>query len=72
MYLIFDIGGSSTKIGIIDKKEKIIEKYSIKRKDTLEDFLEMLENETNKAIQNYNIQGIGISSPGTEIGRAHV
>lgn len=65
MYLIFDIGGSSTKIGIIDKKEKIIEKYSIKRKDTLEDFLEMLENETNKAIQKYNIQGIGISSPGT-------
>ncbi|MFM1524579.1 MULTISPECIES: ROK family protein [Helcococcus] len=64
MYLIFDIGGSSTKIGIIKDKE-IIKKCSIDRINTLEEFLLMLEEQVQKNIYSYNIKGIGFSSPGT-------
>lgn len=64
MYLIFDIGGSSTKVGLI-KDKKIEYKYTIDRKETLEDFLNTLEEEVASAIEKYNILGVGFSSPGT-------
>lgn len=65
MYLIFDIGGSATKVAIIDDKGKIIEKTSIKAKLNLKDFLITLEKTTLIAIEKFDIKGIGISSPGT-------
>ena len=64
MYLIFDVGGTSTKIGII-KNGDIIEKYTIERKENLREFLSFLESEIEKNIKLHNIKGIGISSPGT-------
>lgn len=65
MFLIFDIGGSSTKVAIIDRKLNIINQYKIAKKDSLEEFISMLDQETEKAINEYSIQGIGISSPGS-------
>lgn len=65
MFLIFDIGGSSTKIAIIDENFKMIDKYKKPKKDSLEEFLLMLEEETEKNIRKYSIKGIGISSPGS-------
>ncbi|MDO4604552.1 MAG: ROK family protein [Helcococcus sp.] len=65
MYLIFDIGGSATKVAIINEYEKIIEKASIKAKSNLKDFLISLEKTTQIAIEKFDIKGIGISSPGT-------
>lgn len=65
MYLIFDIGGTSTKIGVVNRSSKIIKKYKIPKKNTLQEFLEMLEQEINYSIENYKIQGVGISCPGT-------
>lgn len=64
MYLIFDIGGTSTKVGIIDN-DKIIEKFSEPRKESLEDFVNFLNNEILRCKNEYNIKGIGFSSPGT-------
>ncbi|MDO4779155.1 MAG: ROK family protein [Tissierellia bacterium] len=65
MYLIFDIGGTSTKIGVVNRDSKIIKKYKIPKKNTLQEFLEMLEQEINYSIETYKIQGVGISCPGT-------
>lgn len=65
MYLLFDIGGSATKVAIINEDEKIIKKTSIKSKSNLKDFLISLEKTTQKAIEKFDIKGIGISSPGT-------
>lgn len=65
MYLSFDIGGSSTKVGIIDEKENLIEKYSIKAKSNLDDFIKMLEEEVEKNIKKHKVRGIGFSSPGS-------
>lgn len=65
MYLAFDIGGSSTKVGIIDNNEKIIEKYSIRAKSNLEEFIKMLEEEVEKNFNKYGIKGVGFSSPGS-------
>lgn len=65
MYLLFDIGGSSTKLAIIDDNENLIDKKRIKAKENLEEFLTFLEETTTKAIEEYDIKGIGISSPGT-------
>lgn len=64
MYLIFDIGGTSTKVGIIDN-EKIIEKYSEPRKENLEDFIKFLDDEILRCKEKYNLKGVGFSSPGT-------
>ena len=60
MYLIFDVGGTSTKIGII-KNGDIIEKYTIERKENLREFLSFLESEIEKNIKLHNIKGIGLS-----------
>lgn len=64
MYLIFDIGGTSTKIGLLED-DKIIQKYSEARKDTLEEFIIFLEKEIEENIKKFNIKGVGFSSPGT-------
>ncbi|MDO5026248.1 MAG: ROK family protein [Tissierellia bacterium] len=65
MYLIFDIGGSSTKIAIINDKLEIINKYNIMKKDSLQEFVCMLEEQSQRAIDEHSIRGIGISSPGS-------
>lgn len=64
MHLIFDIGGSSTKIGIIHDK-KIIYRSTHEKKENLQDFLKFLESEVSWAISRHKIQGVGFSSPGT-------
>lgn len=64
MYLIFDIGGTSTKIGIIEN-DKIIKKYSVDRKETLDCFIKFLEDTVESTKKEYDIKGIGFSSPGT-------
>lgn len=65
MYLIFDIGGSSTKIALVDDTGTIVKKASEKAKSSLREFIDMLDEKVEAAILNYDIHGIGISSPGT-------
>lgn len=64
MYLIFDIGGSSTKTAIIDDEGKIVVKGKITAQKTMKDFLIKLQEKVDESINKYGIKGIGISSPG--------
>ena len=64
MYLVFDIGGSSTKYALIEN-DKIIEKYSEKSKPSMDEFICFLDQTIEKFVENYDIEGIGFSSPGT-------
>lgn len=64
MYLVFDIGGSSTKYALIEN-EKIIMKDSKKSLPTMKEFLKFLEETTEYFLKDYDIEAIGFSSPGT-------
>lgn len=64
MYLVFDIGGSSTKYAIIEN-DKIIEKSSKAQVKTMDEFIDFLEEIVIFYQGKYDIKGIGLSSPGT-------
>lgn len=64
MYLVFDIGGSSTKYCLIDN-DKIIKKYSAKSLASMDEFLAFLKATIDEFVKDYDIEGIGFSSPGT-------
>ena len=64
MYLVFDIGGSSTKYALIEN-EKIIMKDSEKSLPTMKEFLKFLEETIESFLKDYDIEAIGFSSPGT-------
>ena len=54
MYLVFDIGGSSTKYALIEN-EKIIMKDSDKSLPTMKEFIEFLEDTTESFLKDYDI-----------------
>ena len=64
MYLVFDIGGSSTKYALIEN-EKIIKKASAKSLPTMDEFIKFLEDTVQSFVAEYDIEVIGFSSPGT-------
>lgn len=64
MYLVFDIGGSSTKYALIEN-EKIIKKASAKSLPTMDEFIKFLEDTVQSFVAEYDIEAIGFSSPGT-------
>lgn len=64
MYLIFDIGGSSTKVGIFDKSGNIIYKSKSKSKTSYEDFLLDMKKWIDFSKQKGKLEKISISSPG--------
>lgn len=64
MYLVFDIGGSSTKYALIEN-EKIIKKASAKSLPTMDEFIKFLEDTIQSFVAEYEIDAIGFSSPGT-------
>ena len=64
MYLVFDIGGSSTKYALIEN-DKIIKKYSEKSLNSMDEFICFLDQTIEKIIESFDIEGIGFSSPGT-------
>ncbi len=64
MYLVFDIGGSSNKYALIEN-DKIVEKFSSKQEENMDDFLNFFENKINFFDKKYKLDGVGFSSPGT-------
>lgn len=64
MYLVFDIGGSSTKYALIEN-EKIVKKESAKSLPTMDEFIKFLEDTVQSFVAEYEIEAIGFSSPGT-------
>ena len=64
MYLVFDIGGSSTKYALIEN-DKIIEKSSKAQAKTMDEFVKFFEDTITSYQKKYKIEGIGLSSPGT-------
>ncbi|MBS5951361.1 MAG: ROK family protein [Clostridium sp.] len=64
-YIVFDIGGSSTKVAIIKENSEIIKKDSIRAEaNDFEKFKALLIGEIEKAKEEYNIDGVAISAPG--------
>lgn len=64
MYLIFDIGGSSTKLALFDKKGNILHKKKSPSKKTYQSFLEDLKYWYDYFSKDYPIEKISFSSPG--------
>lgn len=64
MYLIFDIGGSSTKTAVIDHNGSLIFKGKVTLRKNMEEFLDVLHETAIETMKNYKIEGIAISSPG--------
>lgn len=66
-YIGIDIGGTSAKIGIVDKKGNIIQKVQIptsssnKWQHVIDDFIKPIEN---WQAEGHNIAGIGLGAPG--------
>lgn len=66
MYLVIDIGGTFTKHAVMDKDGNMIKKGKIPtEKDSLELFINSLEGLYKEFADEYAIEGIAISSPGT-------
>ncbi|MDD7305973.1 MAG: ROK family protein [Peptoniphilaceae bacterium] len=64
MYLIFDIGGSSTKLALFDKEGNILIKKKSQSKKTYQEFLSNLEHWYDYFSKAYPIEKISFSSPG--------
>jgi len=64
MFLSFDIGGTTTKYGVVTREGQIIEKDTIKTEDNKEQFLSDIFSIIEKIQENYAIEGIGMSAPG--------
>lgn len=64
MYLVFDIGGSSTKIAYINGQGQIVEKDRLPALATVDEFKNMLRSIVAKALIDYQIKGVGMASPG--------
>lgn len=64
MYLIFDIGGSSTKLALFDKNGKILHKDKSESKKTYQEFLQDLKDWFDYFSKDTKIEKISFSSPG--------
>ncbi|MDO5047504.1 MAG: ROK family protein [Anaerococcus sp.] len=64
MYLVFDIGGSAIKYGLIEN-DRLIKKSSIKSPPTMDEFLKALEKIISSTTKAYEIKGLGFASPGS-------
>lgn len=63
-FMIFDIGGSSTKWSVINESGEFKKSDKFNCPDTAEDFFDKLIKITNEIKINYDVQGIAISAPG--------
>ncbi len=64
MKLGIDIGGTKIRAILLDGKNKPVVIFNIPTPNNKKSFLESLEIEINKIIQNYKISGIGVGLPG--------
>ena len=63
-FMVFDIGGSSTKWSIIDEVGEFKESGKFSCPSTAEEFFTELIKITNEMKVKYNVKGIAISAPG--------
>ncbi|MQS75559.1 ROK family protein [Lactobacillus halodurans] len=61
-YLVFDIGGTAIKFGLIDHSGKLIEKNSVKTPQNYYDFVNLVQSILDR--YNNKIRGIAFSVPG--------
>lgn len=66
MYLVFDIGGTFVKYGLITLKGEIVHKNKIptQNKEGIEIFIDSLVEVYHEMKKEYKIEGIAISTPG--------
>lgn len=63
-FMVFDIGGSSTKWSVIDESGNFKENGKFNCQNTVEEFLDKLVSVTNEMKAKYEVKGIAISAPG--------
>lgn len=63
-FMVFDIGGSSTKWSVIDESGNFKESGNINCPDSLGEFFDRLINITIDMKSRYEVKGIAISAPG--------
>ena len=63
-YLGFDIGGSSTKVGVVTDDKQVIYHEKQPHPDTFEGMMQMMADVYTRLKKEYPICGIGISSCG--------
>ncbi len=63
-YLAIDVGGTYTKVGIVDENMNFIKTYQEKTIKTKNECIEMLNKIIEDNMQEYKIDGIGFSFPG--------
>lgn len=71
-FMVFDIGGSSTKWSIIDESGEFKESGKFNCPDTADDFFSELIKVTNEMKTKYDAKGIAISAPGAVDGNTGV
>ena len=64
MYICLDIGGTSIKVAICEKNTDIIEKDTLETKQDIGEFIKIIFDYIEYAMNKYDIDGIAISSPG--------
>lgn len=63
-FMVFDIGGSSTKWSVINEDGEFQENGKFNCPDNADDFFTQLIKVTNEMKEKQNVQGIAISAPG--------
>ena len=63
-FVVFDVGGTSTKWSIIDESGEFKESNKFDCPDTVDEFFEGLIKISNEMKQKYEVKGIAISAPG--------
>lgn len=64
MIACVDIGGTSIKVGVLDKKGKIYYSTSLAVHNELEKFIDTIVDSVQVLKNDFNIEGLAISSPG--------
>lgn len=63
-FMVFDVGGTSTKWSIIDELGDFKESNKFNCPDSVEEFFDKLSRITNEMKIKYDVKGIAISAPG--------
>ncbi|MDD8048413.1 MAG: ROK family protein [Thomasclavelia sp.] len=65
MYFVADIGGSSTKIAIMNQEGEIKHRDSLDRQDDFDGLVDVMVECFKKYDKEYDLEGIAISAPGS-------
>lgn len=71
-FMVFDVGGTSTKWSVINELGDFKESNKFDCPDTVEEFFDELIKISNEMKEKYEVKGIGISAPGAVDGNTGI